>query len=151
MASADITAKNTLVAGVNSPNNYIRSEAHLIDGTENPGVLAADTHSLFKLPAGSAVTGLTIVSLATATSSGSATAQFKVKVGTSDAEAMHTAVALADLAAGDTAKFLTTKIKGYEADKEPLIQLTVGTAAFTALKLLVIVEYLPVSDFMTAG
>lgn len=151
MAAADITAKDTVVKGVNSLNNYTRFEAHLLDGTEHPGILAADTHDLFKIPAGNAVTGITIVSLDTATSSGSATATFKAKVGTADAEALHSAVALADLAAGDTAKFLTTKIKGYAADAETLIQLTVGTAAFTKLKLLVIVEYVPVVEFMTAG
>ena len=32
MASVDITAYDTVVKGVNSPNCYIRSEAHLIDG-----------------------------------------------------------------------------------------------------------------------
>ena len=34
MASVDITAFDTVVKGVNSPNCYIRSEAHLIDGSE---------------------------------------------------------------------------------------------------------------------
>ena len=63
MASADITAKDTVVRGVNSPNNYVRSEAHLIDGTENAEILAADTHSLFKLPKGTMLTALKICAL----------------------------------------------------------------------------------------
>ena len=151
MASADITAKDTAVKGVNSPSNYTRSAAHLIDGGEFPGILDVDTHDICKLPAGAAVTGITVISLDSAASSGSATAQFKLKVGDSSAEALHTAIGKADLAAGDVAKYSVAKIKGYEADKEPLLQLTVGTAAFTALKLLVIVDYIPATEFITAG
>jgi len=150
MAGVDITAKDTVVKGVNSPNNYIRSEAHLIDGAENSGILAAETHDLFKIGAGNALTALKVVSLADTTSSGSATVQFKVKIG-ANAEALHTAIGKADLAAGDVVDLPVGKIKAYDASNDTVIEVTVGTADLTALKLLVIAEYIPVKAFMTAG
>jgi len=152
MASADITGKDTVVRGVNSPNNYIRSEAHLIDGTENAGVLAADTHSLFKLPKGTMLTGLKICALGNTTSAGSATLQFKAKIGTAAAEAINaSAIGKADLQAGDVVCIPVDKIKTYDTDNETVVQLTVATAALTALKLIVVAEYIPVTEFMTAG
>lgn len=152
MASADITAKDTVVRGVNSPNNYVRSEAHLIDGTENAEILAADTHSLFKLPKGTMLTGLKICALENTASSGSATLQFKAKVGDSAAEAINSsAIAKADLQKGDVVCIPVEKIKTYDADNGAVVQLTVGTADLTALKLLVVAEYIPVTEFMTAG
>lgn len=150
MASADITAKETRLKGVNSFDNYIRRETHLIDGAENAGILAADTHSLFIIPKGNMLTGLKVLSLETAASSGSATAQFKASIN-SVAEALHTAIGKADLAAGDVAVIPVEKIKGYDASYDTVIQLTVGTAAFTTLKLLVVAEYIPVTEFLTAG
>lgn len=150
MASADITSKDTRVKGVNSPNNYIRSEAHLIDGSENAGILAADTHSLFIIPKGNMLVGLKVLALGTSTSEGSATAQFKAGIN-SVSEALHTAIGKADLAAGDVVVIPVEKIKAYDPAYDTVIQLTVGTAAFTALKLLVVAEYIPVVEFMTAG
>ena len=150
MASADITTKDTIVKGVNSENNYVRSEAHILDGTENSGILAADTHDLFVIPKGNALVGLKVIALASTTSGGSATVQFKAKIGAS-AEAIHTAIGKADLAAGDVVNIPVEKIKGYDGSDATVIQLTVGTAALTALKLLVIAEYIPVKEFMTAG
>lgn len=150
MTSADITGLDTTVKGVNSTNNYIRSVAHIIDGGENPGILAVDTHSLFVIPKGNALTGLKIIALADTTSSGSATVQFKASIN-GTAEAIHTAIGKADLAAGDVSVFDVLKIKGYDADYDTIIQMTVATAALTAVKLLVIAEYIPVTEFMTAG
>lgn len=150
MASADITAKDTLVKGVNSPNNYIRSEAHLLDGSEHPGILAADTHDLFSIPKGNALVGLTLVALDATASEGSATVQFKTKINGA-AEALHTAIAKADLAAGDTVEVPVAKIKAYDPDYDTIVQMTVGTAALTALKLLVIARYVPVKEFMELG
>ena len=152
MASADITGKDTLVKGVNSPNYYVQSEAHLIDGTEEPGVLASDTHDLFKIAKGNMLTGLKVCALANTTSEGSATVQFKAKVGSAAAEAINgTAIGKADLQAGDVVCIPVEKIKGYDAEGDVLIQLTVGTAALTAVKLLVVAEYIPVTQFLTAG
>ena len=150
MASADITTKDTLVKGVNSMNCYVRSEAHILDGVENPGILAADTHNLFVIPKGNALVGLKIIALGATTSGGSATIQFKASIN-SVAEALHTAIGKADLAAGDVVSVDVEKIKGYDPDYDTIVQMTVGTAALTAVKLLVIAEYIPVLEFMTAG
>lgn len=150
MAATDITAKETIVKGVNSPNNYIRSEARLIDGAENAGLLTVETHSLFVIPKGNMLTGLKVVALAAVTSDGSATLQFKANIGDA-AEAVHTAIAVANLAKGDVHVLPVAAIKGYDADNDTTIQLTVGVAALTALKVLVVAEYIPVVEFMTAG
>lgn len=152
MASADITGNDTRVKGVNSPNNYVQSEAHLLDGEEFAGILAADTHDLFKIGAGNALTGLKVCVLANTTSEGSATVQFKAKVGSGAAEAINgTAIGKADLQAGDVVSIPVEKIKAYDGTDETLIQMTVGTAALTAFKVLVVAEYIPVKQFITAG
>lgn len=150
MASADITNKDTHVRGVNSPNNYIRSEAHLIDGVENPGILAQDTHDLFVLPKGNALVGLKIIALDSTTSSGSATVTFKAKVGTETATAVGSAIAKANLAAGFVHNLAVATL-AYSTTADTTIQMTVGTAALTAAKLLVIAETIPIEMFMTAG
>ena len=151
MAAADIKAKDTLVKGVNSMNNYIRSQAHLIDGTEHPGILDDDTHDLFTIPKGNMLTGLKLVALGATTSDGSATVQFKAKAGSGNAEAIHTAIAVADLAAGDVFACDVQKIKAYDPDNDIIIQMAVGTADLTASKIFVIVEYVPVVEFLNAG
>lgn len=151
MAATDITAKETIVKGVNSPNNYIRSEARLIDGAENAGLLTVETHSLFVIPKGNMLTGLKVVALAAVTSDGSATLQFKAKIGDAAEAVNGTAIAVANLAKGDVHVLPVAAIKGYDADNDTTIQLTVAVAALTALKVLVVAEYIPVVEFMTAG
>lgn len=150
MADTNITANDTVVKGVNSTNNYVRSESHLIDGSEFSGILGTGTHSLFTIPKGNLLVGLRAVALAATTSSGSATIQFKADIN-STAEALHTAVGKADFAAGDIINLLPTAIKCYDADYPTTIQMTVATAALTAFKALVIAEYIPVTEFITAG
>ena len=146
---ADITGKDTAVKGVNSVN-YVRYFAHTINGTENSEILATGTHDLFKIPAGFMLTGLKAVALADTTSSGSATIQFKLKIGES-AEAINSAVGKADIQTGDVINAAVTAIKGYSADSDLIVELTVGTAALTAIDLLVIAETVPVKEFLTAG
>ena len=150
MANADITANDTLIKGVNSFRNYLQSEAHLIDGGEYAGILATGTHDLFKIPAGNMLVGLSIVALGDTASSGEATVQFKAKIG-SAAENIGDAIGKADLAAGDVVTLTAVKIKGYNADKDIVIEMTVGVAALTGLKLFVIANYVPVKEFITAG
>jgi hypothetical protein len=150
MASADITTKDTIVKGVNSENNYVRSEAHILDGTENSGILAADTHDLFVIPKGNALVGLKVIALSSTTSGGSATVQFKAKVGTETATAIGSAIAKANLAAGFVHNLAVATL-AYSATADTTIEMTVGTAALTAVKLLVIAEYIPVDMFMNAG
>ena len=150
MANADITANDTLIKGVNSFRNYLQSEAHLIDGGEYAGILATGTHDLFKIPAGNMLVGLSIVALGDTASSGEATVQFKAKID-SAAENIGDAIGKADLAAGDVVTLTVSKIKGYNAENDIVIEMTVGVAALTGLKLFVIANYVPVKEFITAG
>jgi len=151
MAATDITGKLTLVKGVNSLNNYTRSQAHLIDGSEHAGILTVETHDLFSIPKGNMLTGLKIVALVNSLSAGGATVQFKAKIGAAAESINATAIGKADLAAGDVVVLPVEKIKGYDVENDTVIQLTVGTAALTQLKLFVIAEYIPVLEFMTMG
>lgn len=151
MAATDITGKLTLVKGVNSLNNYIRSEAHIIDGSEHTGILTVAAHDLFVIPKGNMLTGIKIVALTDTLSAGSATVQFQAKIGAAAEDINATAIGKADLAAGDVVVLPVEKIKGYDDDTDTVIQLTVGTAALTQLRLFVIAEYIPVLEFMTMG
>ena len=151
MAAEDITGKDTVIKGVNSPNNYVRSVAHLIDGTEHAGILAVDTHDLFRIPKGNMLKGLTILALDSATSSGAATIQFKAKTGSSAEAVNATAIGVANLAKGDAIAIPVEKIKAYDPENDIIIQMTVGTAALTAIRILIVAEYLPVTEFLTAG
>lgn len=146
---ADITGNETTVKGVNSVN-YVRYFAHRINGAEHSGILATGTHDLFKIPAGNLLTGIKAVALANTTSSGSATIQFKLKIGDA-AEAIGSAVGKADIQAGDSINAAVTGIKAYSGDDDLVVELVVGTAALTAVDLLVIAETVPVKEFITAG
>nr|DAH45641.1 MAG TPA: hypothetical protein [Caudoviricetes sp.] len=148
--AADITAKYTHVKGVNSMNNYVRSEAHLLDGKEHSGILDTETHDLFVLPEGVMLTGLKVVSLANTESSGAATVQFKLKLDGA-AEAVGAAIGKGDLQTGDTVVLPVEKIKAYDPEGSGVIQMTVGTAALTTFKVLVIADYVPVHEFLTNG
>lgn len=151
MAAEDITGKDTVLKGVNSPNNYVRSVAHLIDGTEHAGILAMDTHDLFRIPKGNMLKELTVLALGDTTSSGAATIQFKAKTGAAAEAVNSTALAIADLAKGDAVALPVEKIKAYDPENDIIIQMTVGTAALTAIRILIVAEFLPVAEFMTAG
>lgn len=151
MAATDITAKDTVVKGVNSLNNFTRSEAHLVDANEAVGLLTIATHNLFTIPKGNMLTALKVVALAAVTSDGSATVQFKASID-GVAEALHgTAIAVANFTAGDVYVLPVSAIKGYDSAKDTIIQAVVGAAALTSLKILVIAEFVPVVEFLTAG
>lgn len=150
MAATDVTNQVKRLNGVNVNTNHVRTDAYIIDAAEAAGLLTVETHSLAVVPAGYAVTGLKVVSLETATSSGSATLQFKLKHGTDAAAAIGSANALAALTAGDVLCLNTSGILAY-GDSEVVVQATVGTAAFTKLKFLLMVEMVPVLDFLTMG
>lgn len=148
---ADVTNKVKRLNGVNVNTNHIQTDAYVIDGAEFSDLLATGTHSLAVVPKGHAVTGLKAVSLDTATSSGSATGQFKLKVGSSNAENIGSANALTAFSKGDVLNLAAAGILAYSDDDDITIQLTAGTAAFTKLKFLLLVEYVPVQAFLTAG
>jgi hypothetical protein len=141
---ADITNKNIDVPGVNSTTNFLKQYAFELDFNTLSEIAATGTHDLKKLPAGEALVGLKVVVIEAAASGGAATAQFKVNGG-----AINTsAVALAGLAAGFVHNL---NVSGVAAYGENTIQLTVGGAAYTGGKLLVVAETLPADLFVTNG
>jgi hypothetical protein len=141
---ADITNKNIDVPGVNSATNFIKQYAFEVDFNTMSEIAEAGTHKLKRLPPGEAVVGLKVVVIEKAASGGAATAQFKVN----ENAVNTTALALAALADGFTHNFNVSGIAAYGTNT---IQLTVGTAAFTGGKLLVVAETLPAELFVTAG
>lgn len=141
---ADITNKNITVPGVNSATNFVKQYAYLLDMTTFSEIAEVGTHDLAKLPAGEALVGLKAVVINKMTSGGAATAQFKVN----GAAINSTALALSGLTDGLTHNF---NVSGIAAYGENTLQLTVGTAAFTGGKLLVVAETLPAEMFVTNG
>jgi hypothetical protein len=141
---ADITNKKIAVAGVNSNTNFIKQYAFLLDMNTMADIAAVGNHDLAKLPAGEALTGLKIVVIEKAVSSGAATAQFKVN----GSAVNSSALALAGLAEGFTHNL---NVAGIAAYGENTLQLTVGGAAYTGGKLLLIAETLPAEMFVTNG
>lgn len=141
---ADITNRNIAVPGVNSATNFTRQYAYLLDMNTMSAIAEVGTHNLVNLPEKEALTALKIVVIEKATSSGSATAQFKVN-GTA---INSTALALSGLAVGMSHNI---NVSGIAAYGNNTLQLTVGTAAYTGGKLLVIAETIPAEMFVTNG
>lgn len=140
----DVTNRNFAVPGVNSVANYIESKAFEFDFANVSDITAVGSHDVVKLEADKALVGLKVIVIDKATSSGSATLQFKVN-GTA---INSTAVALAALDAGYVHNFVVT---GAQAYGENTLSITVGGAAFTGGKLLVIADTIPAKMFVTAG
>lgn len=141
---ADITNKNIAVPGVNSNTNFIKQYSYVIDFGVNADVAEVGTHDIVKLPAGEALTGLKVIVLGKVTSGGAATVQFK----TSGAAVNSTALALAGLNEG---LVHSLNVAGIAAYGENTLQLTVGTAAVTGGKVLLIAETIPAEMFVTNG
>ena len=141
---ADITNKNIAVPGVNSTTNFVRQYAYLLDFTVNADVADVGTHDIAKLPPGEALVGMKVVVIEKAASGGAATLQLKVNGSTINS----TALALAGLAEGFSHNINVTGIKAYG---ENILQATVGTAAYTGGKLLIVAETIPAEMFVTNG
>lgn len=141
---ADITNKNILIPGVNSATNFVQEYAVELDLGAMAEIAATGTHDLLKLPAGVALVGLKAVVVDAVTSGGAGTVQFKVN----GSAVNSTALSIAQLAKG---MVHTMGVNGIAAYGENTLQLTVGTAALTGGKVLLIVETLPVDMFVTAG
>lgn len=152
MAATDITESVVRMNGVNQETQYKKSDAYIIDAAANAGLLTVATHSLVSIPAGNMVTGVKAVLLGAATSSGSATLQLLAKVGSETAEAFSgTAFAVAAMTAGKVYNLPISAVTAYSETDATVIQATVGTAAFTALKFMLIVEYIPIVSFLNRG
>lgn len=145
---ADITNKDITVPGVNSWTTFVKQKSLLLDFSALSAISAVGTHSLCEFPDGEALVGLRVFAITGATSGGAATAQFKWEVGGTVTTINSTAFALSGLAEGMVQNVVATsgKLLG-----KGTLQLTVGTAAYTGGKLLVIVETVPAKMFVTNG
>ena len=148
---ADITNVNTRVPGVNTATNYVKQEAHAFDFANLAAIGEVGTHDIIKLPQGTALQCLRVFALEGATSSGAATLQFKLSVGGTATAINSSTIALAGLAKGMAHNIVASGIKAFDADSQAVIQITVGGAAYTGGKILVIAETIPAIDFVTAG
>lgn len=151
MANADITSKATRLNGILSDTSYINQEVHLIDFKELSEIAATGEHDLFKFPKGTAITKITVIAVKGVTSSGAATIQFKLKIGGSAEAVNSSAIGIADLTAGDIHTLDVSNIKAYAENESAVIQLVVGTAALTEGALILLVDSLPVKQFIDRG
>jgi hypothetical protein len=141
---ADITNKNIQIPGVNSDTNYVQERAYMLNMNTNADIASVGTHKIVALPEGEALVGLKVIVVEGITSGGAATVQFKLN----DAAINSSALALAGLATGYVHKLNVAGLKGYGANT---LQLTIGTAAITGGKIMVIAETIPVNMFITNG
>jgi hypothetical protein len=141
---ADITNKNIQIPGVNSDTNYVQERAYMLNMNTNADIAAVGTHNIVALPEGEALVGLKVIVVDGVTSGGSATVQFKVN----DTAINSTAFTLAGLATGYVHSLNVAGLKGYGANT---LQLTIGVAAITGGKIMVIAETIPVNMFITNG
>ena len=148
---SDVTNKNVRVPGVNQDTSFIKQRSYCLNGAEAPEILATGTHNVIALPKGEAVTRVRVIALENTTSGGSATLQFKVAFGETAENINTSAVGISNLAAGDVYDLPVNGVKGYDEAVGAVIQLAVGSAALTAVKLLVVVETLPVAEFTKLG
>jgi hypothetical protein len=148
---ADITNINLRVPGVNSATNYLRQRAYTVDFATLSGIAAVGTHDIIKLPKGEALQALRVVAIESAASGGAATLQFKIAFNGTAANVNSTAVAVAGLAKGMVQNMPVTGIKAVDSEYEGVLQMVVGSAAYTGGKFLLIVETLPAEAFVTNG
>jgi hypothetical protein len=145
---ADITNKNIQIPGVNSSTNYVQQRAYILNFNTAADITAVDTHAIVSIPAGEALTGLKVIVVEDITSSGSATVQFKL----SGTAINSTAISLTNLKKGYATAFNAANIKNNIDDETAnILQLTVGSAAITGGKIMVIAETIPVDSFINAG
>lgn len=148
---ADFTNIDFRENGVNQDTNFTKQYAFTIDAAANSAMLATGTHDLAVIPAGEAVTAVKVFVLTGAASSGAATVQFKLDFGGTAEAVNSTAGDIANLAAGDIAAMPVSGIKAFDTEAECVLQMAVGTAALTAFKFLLVVETVPVKEFITRG
>lgn len=144
---ADLINKIPRANGANTMTNYTQSDCYVVDGVDNADALAVGTHSIAVVPAGHAIVGVKVIGLDTATSSGSATLAVTASVGSANAVAVGSTLALAKLAKGcvNVVKPDGTAVFSFTDDTK--VNVVVGTAAFTKLNVAVIVDTIPIGDF----
>lgn len=145
----DVYTQIPRLNGINQ-ENYVRHEAFLVDFKEVSDAQAVGTHTIALLPRGSAVLGLKVVVLDSVTSSGAATLAFKAQVGVGTAAALGGSLALSALAGG-CGHVLSPAGGTVRGDGDVKIQVTVGTAALTGGRMMVIADTVPVSEYLENG
>lgn len=160
---ADLTNKIERLNGINLPSNYVLQNCIRVEGGITPEALAVATHDIMKMPADQAIIGLTVVSLDTAESSGAATVQFSFSCDGGNEQNIGSAITKANLAVGTehalSVSTLTTYVpvsgdvsaEEFYKSKHNVLKMTVGTAAFTKLDLLLIVDVVPIGLFVRKG
>jgi hypothetical protein len=148
---ADITNQNIRVPGVNAAGTFVKQQSYVVDFATLSGIAGTGTHDIIKLDKGDAVVGVRVVALESAASSGAATLQLKLAFHGSAANINSSAVALAGLAKGVVQNMPVSGIKSFDSEYEGVIQLVVATAAYTAGKLLLIVDTVPAEAFVVNG
>lgn len=145
----DVYTQIRRLNGINQ-ENYVRHESFLVDLKEVSDAQAVGTHTIALLPRGSAVLGLKVVVLDAVTSSGAATLAFKAQVGVGTAAAVGGSLALSALAKG-CGHALSAAGGVVQGDGDVKLQMTVGTAALTGGRLMVIADTIPVSEYLENG
>lgn len=144
---ADLINKIPRANGTNAMTNYTQSDCYVVDGADNADALAVGSHSIAVVPAGHAIVGVKIIGLDTATSSGSATLAVTASVGSANAVAVGSTLALAKLAKGCVNDVVPAGTAVFSFTDDTKVNIVVGTAAFTALNVAVIVDTIPIGDF----
>lgn len=144
---ADLITKIPRANGTNAMTNYVKSDCYIVDGGENADALAVGSHSIAVVPAGYAIVGVKLVGLDTATSSGSATLAVTASVGSASAVAVGSSLALTKLAKGCVNVVAPAGTAVFSFTEDTKVNIVVGTAAFTALNVAVIVDTIPIGDF----
>ena len=148
---ADLTKYDLRLNGVNQDTNYVKQCAYRLSGTFTPSILLGAAHDVVAIPAGEMLVGLRIVSLSSASSDGNCSMDFKIKVGENTAEKVRsTAFTVNDFAKGKVFNLPVAGVAGYDVEKGSVIQF-VPTVALTALDLILVVETVPVLEFLTQG
>ena len=140
---ADLTNKDFRLNGINQATKFVREDAYEVDVVELGATTGAN--DLVAIPAGNAVVGFKVIGEASIVGGSDSKVQLGVKAGT-------TTVNFGTAAAVKAGDVLNVSVNGaaYSADAQTVV-LTVSGTALTAGKFIVVVESIPVGEFITRG
>ena len=148
---ADLTKFDLSVNGVNQDTQYIKQRAYHFSDTLTPEMASSGTHDLLALPAGEMLAGLRLVSLKTLAGDGPVSMNFKVSFGgTASAEFFNSPLAIGDFAKGKVHNLPLAEVSGFSQTEAGILQFT-ASQALTAFDFFLIVETIPVLDFLRQG
>lgn len=111
------------------------------------GIKAIGTHDMVDLSKGEAVVGGRLIMLEPVTSAGAATMKIQV-----DAEDLTSALAIADMVAGEVVDFDLTAGKGsYAAAADVTVDMVIAVAAITAGRFIMQLDVIDVNSLITRG